>query len=517
MANQRNSDARIFGKNGNHIACILSKIDEDRRRNHYRQYELRDHTDRPVIVMSLRTRIWTSIAAAAYSRVVTVAYNIVLVPVLLWAWGIHVYGEWIILTAFATFASLSNVGFVQASASEIVLRVAAGDREGAARVLATTTVSLGALVIAALTVSAGLLIAFDPCGFLGVSVITPANAKIIIMLALSSVTLAFFVTPLSAALGAVMGAGLSSAVSACVKTCEILLVVIVALAGGRPILVAAIMVVSVMVNIAIHSILIRKLLAWLRVKKPLFDTGTFRKLLRPSSAQFLLYASVNIIAIQLPRIVLGHIAGAPAVAFFSVAVTYSRATRAITGFAAQSLQVELSRAFAECRSALVAKLVEAVCQLSFWLTLLISILLLIGAKPLFAIWTHGRVPADIPLIALLAVGTIVGSFSDAFAFLLVGINRVWRLAVSHAVASVTGVVFGALMFPVFGMAAMAAGLGLPEFATAAIGLGVVSKVLETKPWPLLKQSLNFPISMLRRETERLAAGLSARWREVQNR
>src|SRR5260370_42123281 len=105
--------------------------------------------------LTLRRRIWQSLAATTFARAVQFGYVLVLVPVLLVSWGTEVYGEWMILTAIAGFGSLSNLGIVQASASEIMLAVGARDGERASKVYITSIVAVLAVVVLTLTIAWG--------------------------------------------------------------------------------------------------------------------------------------------------------------------------------------------------------------------------------------------------------------------------------------------------------------------------------------------------------------------------
>jgi len=68
--------------------------------------------------------------------------TIFFVPILLISWGIAVYGDWLVIMGFAMIANLSNGGLVQASVSEIILRVSAGERDEANRVFSTRSCAL---------------------------------------------------------------------------------------------------------------------------------------------------------------------------------------------------------------------------------------------------------------------------------------------------------------------------------------------------------------------------------------
>src|SRR6185437_4289622 len=72
------------------------------------------------------------------------------------AWGIKVYGEWLILSVLPTYLALSDVGFGSVAANDMTMRVAAGDRDGALETFQSTwlLISLTSLIVAGLAVLA---------------------------------------------------------------------------------------------------------------------------------------------------------------------------------------------------------------------------------------------------------------------------------------------------------------------------------------------------------------------------
>ena len=451
---------------------------------------------------STRLRIWLSVAAMGTGRVVMVAYNFFLVPILLSAWGINVYGEWVVLSAFASIAQLSNVGFLQASASEIIMRLTAGEHDEAARVISTTLISVCVLVVVVFAVAVIVLFNVDPTAAFGVKIIPAMDARLIVLLSLASVLLSFYTGPPASAIAAVAGAGVAQSTTTIVKAGELLLVIAVAWCGGGPVAVTAVLVLSALVSFGLLMLLMRRLVPWMKVSVRLFDLAILRRLLHPSLGQFLLYASVNVVAIQLPRIVLGQLAGGAGVAVFSISVTYARAARMLTSVLAPSFLVELTRAYSEGKFPLTRKFVETICALGGWLTAFAAVLMLVAAKFMFHLWTHGKIDADYTLIGVLEIAAVVGAYSEGYTYFLAGINRVWTISIAHLVVSVSAIALGILVFPVFAIQGFAAALFLPEIAMAIAGEFVSAKELQVSRWTLFWGSIQLPVRSLGGEARR---------------
>ena len=346
----------------------------------------------------------------------------------------------------------------------------------------------------------------------GSKAIPPDDARLVVELSLATVLLGFFQGTLSAPISAVNGGGISQAALALAKLGELAAIIALAWSGGGPVAMTAVPVVSALVQSLAFVVLTRRLVPWLRISPFLFDKKAFRRLLHPSLGQFLLYASGNIIAIQLAQIVLGYLAGAPGVALYSVTVTYTRSARMLTSVVAQSFQVELTRAFGERKFALTARLVETICQMGGWLTALAMLALFAFAGPLFYVWTRGKLDADHVLVAILGVTAVCGAYNEGFVYLLTGINRVWAIAIGHVTASISATVIGIAAFPLFGLHGVAAALTLPEVTLAVVGIAVTAQALDTGYAKMFRESVRLPINSMRAEAGRAAALLARAFR-----
>src|SRR5260370_4059120 len=111
----------------------------------------------PGIAGTVRGRLIRGFGATALGRVVTAIIQVGTVPVLLHAWGAGKYGDWLLLSAVPGYLALSDMGFGTASGSDMTMRVAAGDREGALRTFQSswallTSVSIVMMLLASATV-----------------------------------------------------------------------------------------------------------------------------------------------------------------------------------------------------------------------------------------------------------------------------------------------------------------------------------------------------------------------------
>ncbi len=76
-------------------------------------------------------RIGLGIGAQIYSQIVIIGVQLIMLPLLLRAWGPGLYSAWVVLTSIPIYLSLSDFGFTFVAKNEMTMMVAAGDKKAA--------------------------------------------------------------------------------------------------------------------------------------------------------------------------------------------------------------------------------------------------------------------------------------------------------------------------------------------------------------------------------------------------
>lgn len=95
--------------------------------------------------MSLTRRILSGTMANTAGIAMNAMLQLVSVPVLVSAWGAEAFGLWIMLTTIPTYFALTDLGFLQATTSEMAMLIARGERTRAARVFISSTALIAAV------------------------------------------------------------------------------------------------------------------------------------------------------------------------------------------------------------------------------------------------------------------------------------------------------------------------------------------------------------------------------------
>src|SRR5271170_1745805 len=75
----------------------------------------------PMSTRSLQRRLIAGFGANTFSRLSTTLTQIFSVPIFLSHWGVHLYGEWILLNTIPSYLGLSDVGFGSVAGNEMTL------------------------------------------------------------------------------------------------------------------------------------------------------------------------------------------------------------------------------------------------------------------------------------------------------------------------------------------------------------------------------------------------------------
>ena len=86
----------------------------------------------------VRQRFIHGLGATALGPIVTILVQVIGVPIFLHAWGLKLYGEWLVLSAIPSYLAFSDVGFGNVAANDMTMRVASGDRRGALETFQST-------------------------------------------------------------------------------------------------------------------------------------------------------------------------------------------------------------------------------------------------------------------------------------------------------------------------------------------------------------------------------------------
>ena len=380
-------------------------------------------------------RLIRSFGANAFGPVVTAIIQLGSVPIFLHAWGAAKYGDWLLLSAIPSYLSLSDLGFGDASGSDMCMRVAANDREGAIRTFQSswvlvTCVSLTALLLGSASVW---WIPWQP--WLRLSSLQSHQAATII-LALG----AYIVV---AQQNGVADSGFTSdgnfATSAfwmtMLRLAEAVTATTVVVLHGNLLAVAFTYLFVRCVGTISFVLLLRKMSPWIRYGIRYARLTTIRQLAAPAFG-FMALPFGNALNLQGLILVLGARIGPLAVVSFSTLRTLSRLSSQLIGIIKNPLWPELSRAFGEGNIALARRLHRHACQAALGMSIFGGSLLWIFGPFVYKLWIRNGVSFDARCFHVLLLVVVTNSLWDTSSVIPMSINAHFRIALTYSGAAV---------------------------------------------------------------------------------
>lgn len=405
---------------------------------------------------SVISRIFAAATAQTFSRAVGIVIQIFSAPLFIWHWGVHIYGEWLLLTTIPAYLTMTDIGFSAASANEMTMSAARGDKDSAIRVFKdclTLTCILGALVI----LLSLLLVEVLPIReLLGIKLIDERDTHIIIMVFALQAAISL---PGELLLGGFRAAnkyatGIFS--SSGFLLLEFAIMFVVVTLGYSPVYAAFSLLIGRLIRIAASALIMKKIAPWLHFR---FSTSIYelKKLLWPAIgfASFPIAAAFNS---QGMIILIGNILGPVAVVAFTTTRTLARFVSIFSELASQSTLSEISIAFAKRNFILIQKIHLTVTQINFWTTLSSGAILISFSGLIYTLWLHGKVEPDFWLIFILILSEAALAVYKSSLLILTSSNNHTKAALAFTAQAFLGICLAFYGLHAFGIVGAALAL-----------------------------------------------------------
>lgn len=373
-------------------------------------------------VMELRQQAKWGVAAQFYGQAVTIGTQLVVLPLMLWLWGIERYGAWLIISALPTYLAMGDLGFAQIAGNDMTMRVAKGDAVGAVMVNQTAWLFVGGVCILLLIVSA-LFVALVPIA--DIFAITGADAPDVALAtfalaAIAIASLAFAV--IGGAMRAVGHYWLCVATMATAQLIGAILLVLAAFAGFGFVDVAALTLIGHACVLLVASMVFCRAYPQFMPHIGKADLGYLRDMLRPSLA-YMSYLASQAISIQGMSLVIGAVLGPPAVVVLNAIRTLTRLGRLAAALLIHALEPIFGQLIAQGESARARRVFRDLLLAAAIGTALYVCGMILSGEPFLAWWTHGAVVGETAFFRLMIFAVMCEVFWFALQTPFVSTNR----------------------------------------------------------------------------------------------
>ena len=409
----------------------------------------------------LRRRVRSGLGAQAYARLVTVVVQVVTEPLLLGAWGVELYGGWLILTAIPAYLAMSDLGFATAAQNDMAIAVGRDDRSAALETFQSAWLLVAAVTVVVVAACAAVVPFLRVATWLDLSGLSDADAAAVLLLLGGYVLMSLQSSLVYAGFHCEGRYGMGQFALASLRVAEFALLVAAVVLDGGPVAAAgALLAGRVAGTIAMGAVLRRVnpgiALGWRHA-----NAAAVRRLAKPALASTVMPLAIAV-NLQGMVIVAGILFSPTAVVVFSTLRTLTRFGLQLASVVNGIVAPEISAAFGAENTERVRKLHNHACQVAVWVSGAVAVGLVIFGEWLLRVWTGGAVAMRWDIFATFLTVLVATGLWQASFILVHATNRHMRVAVAYVTVSVISLAAAYLLGRMFGLTGVAASFFMAE-------------------------------------------------------
>ncbi|WP_319518089.1 hypothetical protein [uncultured Martelella sp.] len=448
--------------------------------------------------MSVFRRIIKGSGANAVTLTAKTSEQLFLVPILLSAWSVDLYGEWLLISAIPVYFAMSDLGFLQAGSNELARRASQESEENVVRFFREFTAAFTSWSLLLFLVFCLAAILLPLSRWLHLSILSPREATLTFL----ALALAALVSMNNAALVA----GLRVR-----KLFHIGLLIRAAGAYGRIIATfflvffySATPVEVAMLNLAVRCI---EYATCVVVLQTLSLPPSFAILKRRQEKlfpymliglEFMLMPLAYALSLQGLTVVVGTIVGAAAVAVFSTHRTLARMVTTVLQMFVRPLRAEAGLLQRDEDIPALGRLLMRLSRITFWMSVTMGIPLMLFGGIFFRYWTHGRVDYVMPLFLLLLSASFLEGLWSIASSIRLGSNKHRPIVWGFFVISIVGIALAVLLGKIIGNLGVASSVVLSNLAMCVLTIRATTSLLKLSTRQYLGNLVTPPVDEIRK-------------------
>jgi O-antigen/teichoic acid export membrane protein len=367
-------------------------------------------------------RIAAGVSANIFDKLIVAGTQLAMVPILANAWGLHLYGLWVMMFTAPSFLAMADFGFAQAAGTKMTMAVARGERDEAVHIFQSAWAAIltsSTVLILAATAIMFLL----PASLFGTDPGMPVGEVRITLLLL-------VIYGIAAIQGTIFFAGFRCAGLFAVGAFWNALIILIecsamigaVLMGASPMVAALTILGGRLLGLTGQNVLLRRRVPWLKIGLSRARIAEIKALFLPSGAVMLLPIA-QACYLQGSALALGIAAGQAIVPSFTAARTLSRVGMQMCWLLNTPLMPEFSAASARGDRRAQALMVLATLVVSIILIVPYSVLFALFGQKLILIWTRDAIHSPQTLIWAMSLSIFFGGFWFPLSNLILALNR----------------------------------------------------------------------------------------------
>jgi len=378
--------------------------------------------------------ILNSIGANSFGQILGILYQILSLPLYIHAWGVPLYGQWLILSTIPGYLAMSDIGLVSAAANDMTILTSKNQHRQALKIFQSIWAVILVISILVLMVVIVLII-WAPSLFSQSNLIDTQGLSIIVFCLSMYSLLALQEGLLNAGFRAGGLFALSLWLGNIQRFVEVTSILTALACKWDPVAISILMLSVKAISLVGYKIYLSKKVPWISFGLSLISWPAIRKIIHPALG-FMAFPVANAIKNQGIITMIGAMLGASEVVMFSSLRTICNSGLQLLKIVQHSFWPEVTSAFARQNIQLVQKMNVIICGLAFWLGLVILLGLLIFGNTVLTYWTLGEIQVSTWFLLVMCLGNFAAGIWSGGSTILMAINRHSRLGVYYLLSTV---------------------------------------------------------------------------------
>ena len=442
----------------------------------------------------LRRRLLRGLGATALGPLVTAIIQLASVPCLLHFWGAAKYGDWLILFAIPSYLTLSDLGFGDASGSDMTMRVAAGDRQGAIETFQSSWVLLSLVSLFVALLAAAVVWQVRWHNWLKLATLSDRYASAVVLVLGLYILVSQQCGILESGFRCDGNFATGNVGGTVIRVVECATGTASGALSGSLLVAASAYLISRIAGTFAYGLVLRRKNRWLSVGFRFAKFSKVKELAAPAFG-FIALPLANAISIQGLTLVIGSVLGSVAVVQFSTLRTLSRVNFQLMTVIAWALWPELSRAFGAGNLRLARTLHRHAYQAGLALSVMAGLALWFLGPVLYRGWIRSAVRFDANTFHILLLVTFVNSLWFTSSVVPMSTNAHHRITVAYVGFSLLAVGAGRILLARRGLSGGAMVLLLIEIPMTYLVLRTSLRQLQEKLADFLRGILVLPVRL----------------------
>jgi O-antigen/teichoic acid export membrane protein len=396
--------------------------------------------------MSIRSRLFRGIAANGFGQLINAIIQLAGVPIFIHFWGIELYGEWLILSAMATYLASSDIGFSTVAANDMTMQVSRGNRSEALVTFNSTWIFITSVSLLVGILLLPVIYTLPIEKWFSFKHQNHSQVISVVILLTLYVLVGLQTRLMMAGFRCDGNYAKGEFLNHLVRLSEFGSVALAVYFGAYPVIAAMGFLGVRCLGMVVIRIFLGMRSPWIIYDYRQATLKAIKRLARPA-VTFMALPVGMILKDQGMITVLGITLGPLAVTVFSTVRTLVNAGYQLMGMINQSVWPEISIAFGANDLKLARQLHRQAYGASFWMALLFVVVLFFSGAWIIRVWTMGKIIPDFMFFHLMLMNLFVESLWSSSSIVAYAINKHEKLTVYYLCMAGGGLLIAVWLVP----------------------------------------------------------------------